>query len=268
MPGIPGGVVGSHDTLILDGGNGNVNFRKCYVKVVKVKGNVLGAVWTKRTEELCGEIDTIYEAKWQRVREGDELEYNQLLETKADGMVKIELYDGTVLMLGNKTKVVMNYDFCTNFTIKVFLGRIWGKVKTVIFPAMHEVICNDRYACNQGGVRGTEYTYEVTEDPPDSVCIFKVYEGKVEMTPRQNANLDESDTAGNELKKLTGDLMAGKITSEEFEAGMEKYMQHLNELKDAMKSLMVEPGYRGISSRTKMWIEPIEQNDDRWWENW
>jgi len=248
-----------HDSLIFDP-SGNPAPKKCNAKVYKVEGTVIGAVLTKRTEELCGEIDTIYDVKRQQLKEGDELEYNQLVETKGDGKVKLELQDGTVIMFDKNTKAVMTNDFCTDFSMKLIMGRMWSKVKSLLGGAKYEVTTERGF----GGVRGTEFTYQINIDGNDTTDVIKLYEGSMEV--RLTAPEIAADKKA-EIEQAAKDLQNGKITMQEFGQKMKEFQSANKDFQELSKPVTVTEGNRCTATNTSIKIEPIEPGDDHWWEH-
>lgn len=259
---------GGHDSLLFDG-SGEVKLLQnsfgdgCNIYVTKVSGVVLGTKVKKEIYEVCGEWDTIYSSTsgTQLVR-GDNVSKNQEIKTGEDGFVKMELNDGSVIVLGPKSTILIDQEMCETANamtkIRISAGSLWTLVKKLIGGGKFEV-STDR---NGGGVRGTEFTFEITPEKE----VIKVYEGTFEVYPlKKNQQLEDS---GKEMEQLQKDFEAGKISMEEYTAKMMEFSTKMSNLSEEItKSTMVEAGYMVTVTDKISTPEPIPAGETKWFED-
>jgi ferric-dicitrate binding protein FerR (iron transport regulator) len=128
----------------------------------------------------------------QKVEEKD-------LITTHEGRVELTLSDGNIIRIGENSRVhIDNLKKKKNkdkkISVKVFLGKIWTKVKNIVKEKDEFSI---KFRMGTAGVRGTVYRLNQYED--DSAEIY-VYEGKVEVSGIKKETI-KKDTKKNEGKR-------------------------------------------------------------------
>ena len=262
---------GGHDSLLFDGGDMNhvINdIAPCVMIVDKVSGDVQATVLERKRYDsyVCSTTDTATYAVVvkRKVKPGDQLVLGDVITTGPYSNIEGILQDGSDIMFGSNSKVMIGADYCvTPGGINVLLGKLWIKVKKQLGKAKYE-IKTERMAI---GVRGTEFTIEIKIEGNDTLDITKVYEGTVEVTA---TNYDESslEKSGEELKKINDDYQSGKITAQEMAEKMKPYTENVvKELSEMKLTETVEAGYKCVVGKKGVSkSEPIESDDDRWFD--
>ncbi len=259
---------GGHDSLLFDG-SGEVKFLQnsfgdgCNIYVTKVSGFVLGTKVKKEIYEVCGQWDTVYTTlNGARLERGDNVSKNQEIKTGEDGFIRMELNDGSVIVLGPNSTILIDQEMCETANaiskIRITAGSLWTKVKKLLGGGKFEV-STER---NGGGVRGTEFTFEITPEKE----VIKVYEGTFEVYPlKKNQQLEDS---GKEMEQLQKDFESGKITMEEYAAKMTEFGSKMSKLSDEItKSTMVEAGFMVTVTDKISTPEPIPAGETKWFED-
>lgn len=255
-----------HDSLLFDGENSSIgNFLyndSCVIAIWggDVKGKVEGYVENISIETICGVIDTVREYKWQQVpdkgltflRPGDSIvtgpgsRVRVLIISIYDLPFGQEDADRESVSMGPKTVIVPKCGAYSQVLLK--RGKLWTQDKKE--KAEKKFIETFRSVIKP---EGTEYSVEVS----DKEDIVKVYEGSVTINMK-NISDNTSENYEKEVTRLSGELMAGKITPEEFE-------RKINELaKDVTPMKTVEAGHQCSVSEKMGEIVPLVQ-DDKWW---
>jgi hypothetical protein len=243
---------GGHDSLLFEG-SGEVKLLQnsfgdgCNIYVTKVSGFVLGTKVKKEIYEVCGEWDTVYSTKsGVQLERGDNVSKN----------------DVSVIVLGPNSTILIDQEMCETANaiskIRITAGSLWTKVKKLIGGGKFEV-STDR---NGGGVRGTEFTFEITPEKE----VIKVYEGTFEVYPlKKNLQLEDS---GKEMEQLQKDFESGKISMDEYTAKMMEFSNKMSKLSDEItKSTMVEAGYMVTVTDKVSTPEPIPTGETKWFED-
>ncbi len=258
-----------HDSLLFDGEN---NFRietvngktdnECEYRVIYVKGNATGKIKKMQISEVCGQIDTFYQYENGALEKYSVIKGGEQVKTGPESTAKIELSDGSSIVLGPNTEYTLPMNVC-DVIRQSYLnsGLLWFKIKKLIGGGKFE-ISTDRIAM---GVRGTEFSVEIIEENGIKYNVTKVYEGSVEVS------LKDLDTKGfesknDELTKLTEQYQAGKITLQEFSAKSLEITQALqNETSNLKLTQIVEAGYM-LKTDGKVLGEPVQFNtsEDTW----
>ena len=199
---------GGHDSLTFDG--------EVYIKppqksdcTIRILGwNNLKVTSYKIVQSTsCGEVFTEKKEEKHFVEEEMDVPPGSEISTAVSGHALIQLDDGSTILLREKTKIVIDENFChKNKLIKLFTGSIWQNIKKIVSGSSYEVSVG-RYVA---GVRGTQF--EVTEE--DGKSEVKVYEGTVEVTPIMNDNANQMVIK--EYEKIINDMETGIITPDEY----------------------------------------------------
>lgn len=254
-----------HDSLLFDGGNSirsenyyGKSLKDCEFRVTYVKGIVTGTIKKTTVYDACGELDSIYEYENGALKKSTVITGGEQVKTGPESTARIELPDGSVIVLGPNTDYTLPYSAC-DLEEKYFLykGSLWTKVKKLIGGGKFEV--SSERAVH--GVRGTEFTVEIKEENGIKYDIVKVYEGSVEVTLKGAQGYENQD---DKIEKLTEDLKAGKITYEEFSKGLANELQKEESENTKLKKI-VEPGNM-IKTDGKDLGEPVPFNtlEDKW----
>jgi hypothetical protein len=256
---------GGHDSLLFDDSGVKISTpysNECKIKVVQVSGLVIGSVKIMELLQACGdEVDTVYRTlNGEQLKVGFDIVENEEVRTGEDGFVKLELADGSVMVVGPNSSLMFTENLCkeTKTLVKLINGSIWTKVKKLLGGGKFEV-STER---NGGGVRGTEFSFEVFPDKE----IIKVYEGTFEVFPLKKH--EELENSGKEMEQLQKDYETGKITMEELAAKMNEFAVKMSKLSDEVtKSTMVEAGNMVTVTDKISAPEPIPAGDTKWFED-
>lgn len=256
---------GGHDSLLFDDSGVKITApysNECKVKVVQVSGLVIGSVKIMELLQACGdEVDTVYRTlNGEQLKVGFDIVENEEIRTGEDGFVKLELADGSVMVVGPNSSLMFTENLCkeTKTLVKLINGSIWTKVKKLLGGGKFEV-STER---NGGGVRGTEFSVEVFPDKE----VIKVYEGSFEVYPLKKHT--ELENSGKEMEQLQKDYESGKLTMEEFAAKVTEFSTRMSKLSDEVtKSTMVEAGYMVTVTDKIGAPEPIPAGETKWFED-
>ena len=139
------------------------------------------------------------------VGQGAELHEGDVVETGPGGRVEVSLEAGSLIRLGENSRIVLQAAQPQKFSAKLFIGNLWTKVHKLIAGESFEVETENGVA----GVRGTEFRVEVTA--PGQPDLLRVYEGAVKVG-------EDHVEAGRELHFRRGEKSAGAA----FDPGAEK----------------------------------------------
>ncbi len=259
-----------YDSLLFDGVNGSrteTYYSKgagdCEYRVTYVKGNATGKIRKMQIYDECGQRgDSVYVYENGAIEKYSVIKGGEQVKTGPESTVKIELSDGSVIILGPNTNYTLPENVC-DLLRKSFLdfGKIWVNIKRAIGGSKFEVITDRAVA----GERATEYTVEIIEENGIKYNVVKVYEGSVEVSPK-NLDTKSYENKGDELSKLSEDWQNGKITQEEFSTRSAELMQGLqNESSKLNTSVIVNEGFY-LKTDGKSVGEPKELNtsEDKW----
>jgi len=251
-----------HDSLLFDGHRSNLFFNGscvCTVKVKKCDGEAHGSRMKREIMVLCGQKETTYTVIKSILTEGDEVlvgdDYPIYTE---EGTLKLQLENGVIIHLAEKTKVRLGADYCCSKGVEYTLigGTICFENKS---PKGTEVTCKTRNNIFRDIM--TLYTVESN----DEADILKVYEGKVKASI-QHPDKTESDEIGEKMRQLAKDVQEGKISVDEFQKKAKEYSDRIKYLNEHSLPLEVEAGNKCTVTKSTLTVEPIESNDVRWWE--
>jgi len=237
-----------HDSLLSDGSNGfrtetyYSNYEnECEYKITYVKGNATGMIRKRHIYDVCGQNDTIDEYENGALVKNSVIKGGEMVKTGPESTARIELSDGSVIVLGPNTNYSLPVNVCdlvrTSFLER---GSLWSRIKKLIGGGKFEVSTETRSAI---GVRGTEFTVEIIEENGIKYDVTKVFEGSVDVSLK-GLDTKSYESKAEELAKLTEDFQAGRITMEEYSArSMELTNAIQNETSDLKLSQVVESGY-------------------------
>ena len=127
------------------------------------------------------------------IQAGAILKVGDTVETKADSRVEIALPSGSLLRVGESSRVMLSaIDPGRQFSARLLLGNLWARVNKLLAGETFGVETENGVA----GVRGTEFRVEVVQDQPD---LVRVYEGVVHVESR-GGGWSHSLEAGTELR--------------------------------------------------------------------
>ncbi len=254
---------GGHDSLIFDGTSSSANYlrEECNMKVTSVKGEVWGNILTSEIFKVCGETDTIYKITYGKVKAGDILVSEDFVRTKDFSTVELELKDGKQVWLGPATEFQMGRDYCMGSGIaNLFSGSIHvkgGKEGNLYVATAQSMV----------HITKTELSVESTKEGEITTDLIRMYEGTVTFG-LNTGNKDltkKNDKKEAEIKKLTEDFQAGKVSIEEF---TKKMMEFQGNITASIEAITVNAGFQskivGLEKPTEP--ESFDTNDNRWWE--
>ncbi|MEO8513388.1 MAG: FecR family protein [Ignavibacteria bacterium] len=230
---------GEHDSLLFDGGSSVTAIPTniagdCKIMVTYVYGTVEGTFYKTEVYEICGEVDTSVTTKTGQLEKNNVLKLGEEITTGDNSNLELEFWDGSTIKMGPNSKIKISGDMCDRRTlIEQTTGKVWTKVKKLLGGQKYEVK-TDR---NGGGVRGTEFSIEITGDEE----IIRVFEGSFEVHP-PSKGLTSSNDAKN-FEQATKDYQTGKITMEEYIKITQEFQKGIGQMEENMKSKMCEAGY-------------------------
>ncbi|MBN8583957.1 MAG: FecR domain-containing protein [Ignavibacteria bacterium] len=255
---------GGHDSLLFDDSGTKISVpysNECKVKVVQVSGLVIGSVKIMELLQACGEeVDTVYRTlNGEQLKVGFDIVENEEVKTGEDGFVKLELADGSVMIVGPNSSLMFTENLCkeTKTVVKLINGSIWTKVKKLLGGGKFEISTEN----GGGGVRGTEFTYEVLNGKD----IVKVYEGSFEVNPPKD--MSELESSAKQMEQLQKDYEAGKMTTEEFTTKLLALSQLASQQAGEIKPTLVEAGYMVTLTNKIGMPEPIPPGETKWFED-
>jgi hypothetical protein len=260
------GFGGGHDSLLFDGESEIRQVQsysgECPVKIKYASGKNNGVKRTKNVMTDCSGkvLDTLDAKESGQLKKDDILYLGEEVSTGDDGVVEIELWDGSFIRMAPNTTIKIIDEYCAPPKIIQITGKIWNKIKRTIGGHSFEV--NGRRLC--ACVRGTEFSTEFN----DVIDIVKVYESSVEVKPSGTSHLKVLDDKEKEMDKLTEDFENGKITMDEYMKKSQEYITAMQETSvDMTKSVIVEAGYMVTAEDKINDPEPIPADDIKWFED-
>lgn len=263
---LPANAFSPDDSLLFDGAYGKVknprlSYIDCKITVKFALNSVEATKFVAKTYEVCGVVDT--GAGWEKgiVVKDDILKIGEEIITGPDSWLSIELADGSEIKLGPDSKIVVTNDFCTEKPnkIQMIMGDMWIKVKKLLGEKKYNISTQGGHT----GVRGTEFTVHSGTSGGYYTEIIKVYEGSVEVYSKTMANVEDFTA---KIKELQEELKNGKITPSEFQQKLKDLNDKLKN-QDPSKAIVVNSGNKLIIAGSVTGPEPIESDDDRWFEN-
>ena len=110
-----------------------------------------------------------------KVEKGAALAPGQTVQTGEGGRVEITLSSGTVLRLGESSRMTLqDATPQKSFSARLLLGNVWAKVHKLLAGETFHIETENAVA----GVRGTEFRVEVAPQKED---LVRVYEGVVQV---------------------------------------------------------------------------------------
>lgn len=143
--------------------------------------------------QTAGEVKALIPDAWrnaQPVKVKDSLEWNDLLQTSAQGRLRAGLTDGSILSLGSNSalKVVQHDAVAQQSSIEMSYGKLRSQVVKITKPdGKYEV----KTANAVIGVIGTDFYVGYLNNQTTVIC----YVGKVAVTPAPGAKVLKSDNA-------------------------------------------------------------------------
>ncbi len=255
---------GGHDSLLFDGTSSSADYlrEECNMKVTSVKGEVWGNILTSEIFNVCGETDTIYKITYGKVKVGDILVSEDFVRTKDFSTVELELKDGKRVWLGPATEFQMGRDYCMGGGIaNLFSGSVHvkgGKEGNLYVATAQSMV----------HITKTEFSVETTKDGEITTDLIRMYEGSVTFgLNMQNKDLSKkNDNKEAEIKKLTKDFQAGRVSIEEF---TKKMMEFQGNITASIEAITVNAGFQsrvvGMDNPTEP--VPIESTGNEWFDD-
>jgi hypothetical protein len=283
-----------NDSLLFDGANENVNLvniadYSCRIVVDQAHG-AKGDIVVKKVENICGQPDTVWEIKKNvTLKPGDMLAEGSEVKTDAKGEASMIMIIGPAggealseFAIGhNSTIGLPNLDqLCSAIKKKIDPGQLtidfnkgnffykssnqyvnqflqaWHDAGSVVMHGVNSVI----------GHVNTQFSVEVSGEGDNAVDIVKVYEGSVNIKLKTAPPSSKNNTK-ERIDQLNDDFKNGKITKEEYQSKLMEITQNLTTTATDMLPQDVEAGNKCTVTKSSLKVEPIESNDDRWWED-
>ena len=261
-----------YDSLLFDGASNtrtetyySKGAGECEYRVTYLKGSATGKIRKMQIFDVCGQrTDTVYEYENGAIEKYSVIKGGEQVKTGPESTVKIELSDGSEIVLGPNTDYTLPENVCDLIRqSSLNVGSMWTKIKKMIGGGKFEVSTETMVAGN----RGTEYSVEIKEENGIKYNIIKVYEGSVEVTPK-HLDTKSFENNGDALTKLNEDLQNGRITQEEYSAKSVEIMQGLqNESSKLNTSVIVNEGFY-LKTDGKSAGEPqvLNTSEDNWFK--
>ena len=257
---------GGHDSLIFDGTSEIATIptsrtNECYIRVIYANGNTQGTYFVTKTYEVCTVQDKYETTETGPLSPMNELKLGEEITTGDNSSLEMQFQDGSRIRLGPNSKIRITGDMCDRRTlIEQMAGKMWNSVKKLLGSQKYEVK-TDRCA---NGVRGTEFSVEITNDEN----IIRVYEGSVEVQNELQIKEYQKNTKdkGPEMTQLTKDYQSGKISIEEFSKKMSELQK---EITVPQSLITVNAGFQsnviGMENPTEP--VPIESTGNEWFDD-
>lgn len=245
----------------------------CFVKVYRVSGDVDAMVLKCTLVDICGEIDTLVEQKRKKVVMGDKLKLGDYIITGNDGMIELELKDGSVIRVGPNSKMLVSSSISCDFSAGgiINLGKMWFDIKKLYSGGKYELKTNppgESWPINAFiGVRGTTFATDIVKDGEFMTIILKVYEGSVTFGQdmKSEANKKKAKDKDDQMKKLSEDYKNGKVSVEEFAIKMSEIQAGLKEITEITVNAGFESRMTGTDKPTDP--VPIIANENNWFND-
>lgn len=276
---------GGHDSLLFDGADKNLtNFQKtgenCFMKIINVKGDVTGTIVKREIIDICGEIDTLISYEKTKIKSDlYDLAPGDGIKTGKDGLVVLELSDGSIIAMHNNTSITLPKDYCKKDFNPIALNN--GAIKIVkTGDKTTDIGTNQSKTKN----KKTQFSVEVVQDGDVMTDILRVYEGSVTFEQNLANSTYSKDIADkskeqkdkqDQIQKLTEDFQSGKISAQEYTKKAKEMAEEIKEIATQIQSLVpktitVEAGYEsrivGTGSNPTDPV-PIDANEKPWWED-
>jgi hypothetical protein len=274
-----------HDSLIFEGANtsafGNAAFdRNCYIKVLNVEGTAKGTVIVQKFISGCGnKIDSQYVAEYRAISKNDILDNSSEVITGSDGTIEIGIFiagyskelsvSHQTIHPSSKITLPMIENLCFSFNqniepapyehverSKIIQGKVSYKSEKGAKPFLGTLGKNASARHTK-----TNYSHEVRIDGNDTIDVIRVYEGSVEVT-YEKTDVMEEEAFVKEMGKLTEDMLAGKLTAEEYTAKMTEFQSYSDRKTEFSKPVTVDEGNKCTVTKKSRVVEPLGAGDE------
>lgn len=256
----------NNDSLLFDGDFGSLQIRShsddCFVKIKYAKGKNKGVKRDAKIVNNCSGkvIDTVYNKVSGQLKEGDILYPGEEISTGDDGVVEVELLDGSFIRMAPNTIINITDGFCNARSVTQRQGNSYYRINKILGVKAFDCITRKVVLKDNG----TEFTVSVNDD----MDVVKVYEGSVEVKLVGTEKIKSIDEVAKESDKLTEDYKSGKITMEEYLKKSQEYLALMQgKATDMRKSVMVEAGFMVTAADKISEPESIPADDDKWFED-
>ncbi|HYW39978.1 MAG TPA: FecR family protein [Terriglobales bacterium] len=199
--------------------------------------------------QTAGEVKTLIPAAWrnsQPLKVKDSLEWNDLLQTSAEGRLRAGLTDGSVISLGSNgaLKVVQHDAVSQQTSIEMNYGKLRSQVVKITQPdGKYEVRTPNAVI----GVIGTDFYVGYENDLTTVVC----YVGKVSVTAVGTAKVvRKSEQVSSDQALVT--LSAGQLVVIGMKAPAEGFPPESEVIRASMQDTNVNPHV--FIAHPRVWI--------------
>jgi pyruvate/2-oxoglutarate dehydrogenase complex dihydrolipoamide acyltransferase (E2) component len=112
----------------------------------------------------------------------------------------------------------------------------------------------------------TKFSIEIVQSGSDTIDVIKVYEGSVEVSMQKIAESSDADEMAKKMEQLAQDMQEGKISPEELQRKVMEYKEQMEKEVSDVQPVVIEAGNKCTATKNSLKVEPIEENDDRWWD--
>lgn len=286
-----------NDSLLFDGAEENsdvinISDYSCSF-VVNFGHHAWGDVLQRKIMQICGQPDTTWELKKNvELKATDMLAEGSKVMTEYDGEVSILMKTGSssgdviteFYLAGNsELELPRLTDLCNALKKKMDPGQITidfnkGKIFYKINKEVDNILQDWHDLSHDAGLIivhaynsvidhvNTQFSVEVTQVGDDTVDVIKVYEGSAKIKLKTAPPPGKNNTK-EQIDQLNEDFKNGKITKEDYQSKLMEITQKLTSSATDMLPQDVEAGNKCTVTKNSLKVEPIESNDDHWWEN-
>ena len=190
---------------------------------------------------------------------GDLVHEGDAIETAPGGRLEITIGTGTILRIGESSRVELRAAALggTTFRARLLLGNFWAKVHKLVAGDSFEVETQNAVA----GVRGTEFRVEAGSG--GSADLVRVYEGTVVCQGREGG-WSRSLTANRELRITHGKAVGAAATFDPASEAKHPFMSWVRERRGAQEGApQVKPGEKAHPHERKEDDRKEEKKDRR-----
>jgi hypothetical protein len=200
--------------------------------------------------QTAGEVKALIPDAWrnaQPVKVKDSLEWNDLLQTSAQGRLRAGLTDGSILSLGSNSalKVVQHDAVAQQSSIEMSYGKLRSQVVKITKPdGKYEVKTPNAVI----GVIGTDFFVGYENDRTTVIC----YVGEVSVTAVGTAKVMRKSEKARSDQAQQVTLLAGQLVVIGLKVPPEGFAPESEVMQASMQDTNVNP--RVLIAQPKVWI--------------
>jgi hypothetical protein len=147
--------------------------------ILSVSASFVNAEMAARIASFEGTVQVMKKdaADWKNARPGMPLEVGDQVYTQAESFAEIRYAIGTVLRMGEKTKITLESSSEKTVKSKSAIGTVWINMRKLVTAGKEFQVSTPTAVA---AIRGTVYTMSTAADSASDVSV---YEGKVAVGP-------------------------------------------------------------------------------------